>query len=354
MKRIAVAVGLVALAAAAVGTAWWWLNRPQPEAPLVLTGNVEVRQVNLGFKVAGRIEHLMVDEGDRVSDGQVLARLEKVYFHDNIAQLTAQRDQAKANLAKMLAGNRPEDIAQAEANVKEKEATLANARITLERAEHLWNRAVGTRKAFDDAQAAYREAEARLNLAREAMRLMRAGFRAEDIDMARAQLADREAALQVAERQLADADLLAPSQGVVLSRVREVGAIVAPGETVFVLSLTDPVWVRSYVSELDLGRIRPGMEVSVKIDTPGAPVFKGRIGFISTTAEFTPKTVETRELRTALVYRIRIIVPGAGDMLRQGMPVTVSVLDGTQPQVTGALSGASSTTASALSPEAAP
>jgi HlyD family secretion protein len=226
----------------------------------------------------------------------------------------------------MQAGNRAEDIAQAEANMKEKEATLANARIGLQRAEQLLQRAVGTQKAFDDADAAYREAEARLNSARQALRLMRAGFRSEDIDAARAQLADREAALQVALRQFADADLIAPSRGVVLSRVREVGAIVAAGETVFVLSLTDSVWVRSYVSELDLGRIRPGMQVSVRIDTPGAPLLKGRIGFISTTAEFTPKTVETRELRTALVYRIRIVVPDAGDILRQGMPVTVSVL----------------------------
>jgi HlyD family secretion protein len=272
----------------------------------------------------------------------VLAQLEKVYFEDAIAQLTAQRDQAKANLAKLVAGNRPEDIAQAVANVKEKEATLANAKITLDRAERLWNRAVGTRKTFDDAQAAYHEAEARLNVAREALRLMRAGFRVEDIEAGRAQLADREAALQVAQRQLADAALIAPSRGVVLSRVREVGAIVAAGETVFVLSLTDPVWVRSYVSEVDLGRVKPGMEVSVRIDTPGAPMLKGRIGFISTTAEFTPKTVETQELRTALVYRIRIVVPDAGEVLRQGMPVTVSVLDsGPLGRTTGALPGAS-------------
>jgi HlyD family secretion protein len=326
MKRVVVAVGLAVLLAAG-GGAWWWWSRPAEGGPIVLTGNVEVRQVNLGFKVAGRIQELKVDEGDSVAEGQALAQLEKVYFEDSIAQLTAQRNQAKANLAKMVAGNRPEDIAQADANVKEKEATLANARIAFDRAERLLRSAVGTQKAFDDTQAAYREAEARLNSAREALRLMRAGFRSEDIDAARAQLADRGAALQVAQRQLADADLTAPSRGVVLSRVREVGAIVAAGETVFVLSLTDPVWVRSYVSEVDLGRVRPGMEVSVRIDTPGAPLFKGRIGFISTAAEFTPKTVETQELRTALVYRIRIIVPDAGDILRQGMPVTVSVLD---------------------------
>jgi HlyD family secretion protein len=358
MKRI-VAAAALALLLAAAGAAWWWYGARPEGGPLLLTGNVEVRQVNLGFKVAGRIQHLMVDEGDGVSESQVLARLEKVYFEDSIAQLKAQRDQAKANLAKMVAGNRPEDIAQAEANVKEKEATLANAKITFERAEQLWKSAVGTRKTYDDAQALLREADARLNVAREALRLMRAGFRVEDIDAARAQLADREAALQVAQRQLADSDLIAPSRGVVLSRVRETGAIVAAGETVFVLSLTDPVWVRSYISEVDLGRIKPGMDVSVKIDTPGAPLFKGRIGFISTTAEFTPKTVETQELRTALVYRIRIIVPDAGGILRQGMPVTVSVLGAMPSRVTSGPSsaprpGTPRNTPPNTSPEASP
>jgi HlyD family secretion protein len=336
-KRILIAAAL-ALLAAAGGGAWWWVNRPPDVGPLILSGNVEVRQVNLGFKVAGRIESLKADEGDSIAEGQLLARLEKVYFEDAIAQIRAQRDQAKAALAKMQAGNRPEEIAQAEASVKEREATLTNAKITLERAEQLLKSNVGTRKAFDDAQAAFREAEARLNSGREALRLMKAGFRVEDIEAARAQLAEREAALQVAKRQLADADLMAPSRGVVLTRVREAGAIVGAGETVFVLSLTDPVWVRSYVSEVDLGRIKPGMEVSVKIDTPAVPVLKGRIGFISTTAEFTPKTVETKELRTALVYRIRIIVPDAGDILRQGMPVTISVL-GVAPAKSTAASG---------------
>jgi HlyD family secretion protein len=330
-RRLIVAASALVIAA---GAAWWWLGRTSSAGPLLLTGNVEVRQVNLGFKVAGRIKRLAVDEGDTIAEGQTLAVLEKVYFEESIAQLKAQRDQAKATLAKLEAGNRPEEIAQAEATVNEREATVANAKITFERAEHLLKSAVGTRKAYDDAMAAHREAEARLNSARQALRLMRAGSRVEDIEAARAQLAEREAALQVAQRQLADAELLAPSQGVVLSRVREAGAIVGAGETVFVLSLTNPVWVRSYVSEVDLGRIRPGMEVGVRTDTPGMPVLKGRIGFISTTAEFTPKTVETRELRTSLVYRIRIIVEDRGDALRQGMPVTLSVLDAKPAQVT--------------------
>jgi HlyD family secretion protein len=307
------------------GFGWWWFDHETDTGSLLLTGNVEVRQVNVGFKVGGRIQTLKVDEGAAVIEGKPLASLEKVYFEDSIAQLAAQRDQARAMLAKLKAGNRPEEIAQAEATVAEREATVANANIVLERAQQLLDKAVGTQKAFDDAQAAYRETEARLNSARQALRLMRAGTRGEDIAAAEAQLAEREAALEVAKRQLADAELTAPSNGVVLSRVREAGAIVAAGETVFVLSLTNPVWVRSNVSEPDLGRIKPGMEVMIRIDTPGVPQFMGRIGFISTTAEFTPKTVETRELRTALVYRIRIVVEDPGDLLRQGMPVTVAV-----------------------------
>ena len=330
-RRLLIGAAVAALLAAA---AWWWFGRAPQGGPLMLTGNVEVRQVNLGFKVAGRIKSLKVDEGDTIADGQSLANLDKVYFEDDIAQLRAQRDQAKASLAKLEAGNRPEEIAQTEATVREREATVANSKSTFDRADELLKRAVGSRKTFDDAQAALREAEARLNSARESLRLMRAGSRVEDIDAGRAQLAEREAALQVAQRQLADADLLSPSRGVVLSRVREAGAIVAAGETVFVLSLTDPVWVRSYVSEVDLGRIKPGMEVSVRTDTPGTPLLKGRIGFISTAAEFTPKTVETRELRTALVYRLRIIVNDTGDILRQGMPVTIAVQDAHGARVT--------------------
>jgi HlyD family secretion protein len=183
----------------------------------------------------------------------------------------------------------------------------------------------GSQKTFDDASAAERQAQASLNSAREALRLQEIGFRAEDIALAKAQFDERKANLQTAERQLTDADLIAPSDSTVLSRVREVGAIVQAGETVYVLSLTSPVWVRTYVSEPDLGRIKPGMEVSVHTDTPGGKVYKGKVGFISTAAEFTPKTVETTELRTALVYRIRVVVDGTADELRQGMPVTIDL-----------------------------
>ena len=325
MKRPPKAVLIALLVAGGLAGAWWYKTRHSGSGELVLQGNVEVRQVNLGFKVPGRIETLNVDEGDRVRTGQVLASLEKIYFEDTLAQMRAQLGQSEANYTKLKAGNRPEEIAQAKALVAEREATLTNAKITRGRAESLLKTPAGSQKTVDDATAAERQADASLNSAREALRLQEIGFRAEDIALAKAQFDERKANLQVAERQLADADLIAPNDGTVLSRVREDGAIVQAGETVYVLSLTSPVWVRTYVSEPDLGRIKPGMEVSVHTDTPGGKVYKGKVGFISTAAEFTPKTVETTELRTALVYRIRVVVDGTADELRQGMPVTIDL-----------------------------
>jgi HlyD family secretion protein len=338
LKRALLVLAVVALAGAA-GYAVWrsgaktpaeaWarvseLWRPS-DGQLNLQGNVEVRQVNLGFKVAGRIEKLLVDEGDHVKAGQPLATLETVYYVDALAQAQASRDSAAAAYAKMKAGNRIEDIAQAEATLAQQQATLQNATQTLDRAVALVQSNTGTIKAYDDAMGAQREADARVKVARAALDAMKVGFRVEDIDAAKAQLAAQEAAVTTAQQQLDDTKLIAPSDGVVQSRAQEVGAIVGVGAPVFVLSLTKPVWVRTYVSEPELPLVHPGLEVEVSTDNPGVRPLQGRVGFISTEAEFTPKTVETRELRTALVYRLRIVIDDPGDVLRQGMPVNVAL-----------------------------
>jgi HlyD family secretion protein len=326
MRRLFVIPVLLLLFVAGGGAYWYFrIYEPAHADKLQLMGNVEVRQVNLGFKVGGRIDRLAVDEGDTVAAGALLASLDKRYFEDAIRGAEAEVARQQAALDRLEHGTRPEEIDQARAAVAEHDAMVENARIVFRRQSELKQKGVASQQAYDDAAATLRQAEAQLRSAEKALTLAEIGPRAEDIAEARAALQAAQAALIQAQRDREDAELIAPSAGTVLSRVREVGAIIQAGETVYVLSLTSPVWVRSYVSEPDLGRVQPGMKVEIRSDTPGTPVYVGTIGFISPAAEFTPKTVETRELRTALVYRLRIVVDNPDGALRQGMPVTITV-----------------------------
>jgi HlyD family secretion protein len=290
---------------------------------LVLYGNVDVRQVNLAFKVPGRILSMAVDEGDRVRAGQAVATLDRRYFEDDLAMARAREGTQEANLAKLENGSRPEEIAQAHANVEVARSAVAINRVTLDRQAVLVKASVASRQTYDAALAAAQQAEAQLAFAQQALRLAEIGPRQEDIAAARAQLALEQANVTAAKLNLSDAELVAPSNGVITTRVRETGAIVNAGETVFTLTLDAPVWVRAYVGEADLGRIHPGMTATVTSDLPGGKAYRATVGFISPIAEFTPKSVETRELRTDLVYRLRVIVADPDEQLRQGMPVTV-------------------------------
>lgn len=317
---------LVLLGSAAAGVWYFEFRRPPPDPnQLVLEGNIDVRQVMLSFKVDGRIETLAADEGETVSAGQVVANLDKRYFEDDLRLARARRDAQKATLARMENGSRPEEIDQARAHVAEQKAVVENARLLYNREKALVDKGAVSRTEFDNTKASLDQGEARLKSAQETLRLAELGPRHEDIDSARAELAAEEATVVQSERRLADADLIAPSDGTILTRAQERGAIVSPGEPIFTLTLTSPVWVRTYVNERDLGRIQPGMAAQVTTDSAPNKPYQGHIGFISPTAEFTPKTVETRELRTDLVYRLRVIVDNNDGMLRQGMPVTVTL-----------------------------
>lgn len=322
-------VALLLIAGAAGGGAWYaFEHRKKDDGRLVLQGNVDVRQVNLAFKVEGRIETLGVDEGDTVKPGQVLATLDQRYFEDELRLARARRDNQKAALERLEHGSRPEEIAEARASLAERQAALENARLVLQRREALMQKGSVTREEYDNARTAFKEAEARMHTAEEAFRLAEIGPRQEDIEAARAQLRAEEASVSQAERRLADSDLLAPGIGEILTRARERGAIVSPGETVFTLTLSSPVWVRTYVNDTDLGRVQPDMPAYVRTDSTPGKIYRGHVGFVSPTAEFTPKSVETRELRTDLVYRLRIVVDNPDGGLRQGMPVTVRFDEG--------------------------
>jgi HlyD family secretion protein len=327
MRRILPLAIVILLAA---GAAAWWYGLPQklgwlPERTkeFVLYGNVDIRQVSLGFRVDGRLDSLAVDEGDMIKSGEVLGKLDTAPFAAAVASAEANVAALQATLDKLRAGPRPTEIAQAQASYDESLAALRNANIAYDRARQLRPQGTISEANLDEATANRSMAVARSDSANEALKLLQEGSRVEDIANAEAQLKAAQSALVSARISLADTELRAPNDGVILSRVREPGAIVSPADAVFVLSLTQPVWVRSYVAEGDLGRLHPGMKVQVTSDTQPDRPYEGTIGFISPVAEFTPKSVETPELRTDLVYRLRIVIDKPGPDLRQGMPVTV-------------------------------
>jgi HlyD family secretion protein len=323
-KRIVVVIAIVAVAA----LAGWFIHarlRQEDKRVIQLYGNVDIREVNLGFRVSGRLSEVLRDEGDALKAGEVVARLDDEPYRREAEEARGQVASLRARLDLLLAGNRPQEIAQARAMVREREVTAENAeRIYRRQEELLGTRAVSVQER-DDAQARFREAEARLKSGGEQLNLLEAGFRIEEIDQAKAELARAGAALASAKLHMEDTVLKSPSDGVVLTRAQEPGAILQPGVTVLTVSLIKPVWVRAYVDEPDLGRIQAGMKVQVRTDSNPSKTYIGQIGFISPRAEFTPKSVETTELRTSLVYRLRIVIENPDEGLRQGMPVTVTM-----------------------------
>ena len=229
-----------------------------------------------------------------------------------------------AQLNKQRNGNRSQDIAEASAQLAVQRASLLKAKADYQRRSALVATGAVSRADFDATKSQYESAQAQVRAAEEALSLQRAGARPEDIQAAVAQRAQAMAQRDKTITDIADSTLHAPNDGVVLTRAREPGAIVQAGETVLTLTIDRPVRIRAYVDETDLSRISPNMAVEVTADG-NAKVYHGTIGFIAPTAEFTPKTVQTRQLRTDLVYRLRVIVTDPDDALRQGQPVTVRV-----------------------------
>lgn len=301
------------------------------DAAAILHGNVEIRQVDTGFRVGGRIAAVLAEEGERVQAGQVLARLDTDLLEAEADRIRAQLAQQEATLQRLERGYRSEEIAGARADAAAAAALAENARINLHRVEAMRSSNAISQKEVDNARGTYRNAAAKHKAAREQLALVSAGYREEEILAQRAVVAATRAGLQQALIHLNDAELKAPQDGIVLTRAREAGAIVDTGQTVYTLSLVNPVWLRVYVDEPRLGRIRPGMRVEAETDAAPGRRFAGHVGYIAPAAEFTPKNVETYEVRTSLVYRIRVQVEDPDNIMRQGMPVRVFLPDAEQP-----------------------
>jgi membrane fusion protein YbhG len=317
----------------------FWHGERAGAQGIVLYGNVDIREADLAFNVTGRVESMLVEEGEAVKRGQLLATLEADLYGADVDAAKAQTAAQRATLDRLLAGNRPEEIKEARANVQAIEADLDRARADLHRTEKLATNQIAAQQKLDLDRSRVKSLEAQLEASRQRLSLAIQGPRDEVIAEARAQLRAREAEFALALRRLDYTKLFAKDDGVINTRVVEPGAVVQANTPVYIMALTDPVWVRTYVSEPQLGRIQPGMDAEIFTDsTPDRP-YAGWIGFISPVAEFTPKTVETAEVRTNLVYRLRVYVRNPDASLRQGMPVTVKL----RPQARGqkAANGAS-------------
>jgi HlyD family secretion protein len=326
MKRAILVVTVLVVIGLAAGLAWWLNRRDSAASEIVLYGNVDLRQVQLSFNNSERIAAVLVQEGERVRKGQVMARLDTRRLEPQVAQAEAQTAAQRQVVQRLRSGSRPEEIAQARANVDSAKADAVNARQQYERiksaAEMSAGRAV-RQQDVDSARAALQVAEAKLAVNERALDLAVIGPRKEDIAEAEAQLRANEAQLALLRQQLVDAQLLAPVDAVVRTRILEPGDMASPQKPVFSLAMTDPKWVRAYVTGPNLGKIHEGMIAEVAADSFPQRRFEGWLGFISPVAEFTPKTVQTEELRTSLVYEVRIFVKDPSDELRLGMPATV-------------------------------
>lgn len=301
-----------------------WLGGGDSTA-LVLYGNVDIREVQPAFRVSGRVQAMYFEEGDAVSTGDLLAELDPLPLQQALAVAQAREDEATARLQRLQHGSRTQEIEQARALTEKATAALEDAELELQRQRKLIARQMSSQRALDSALSVRDQRAAQLQANREALALTVEGARVEDIAAAEAALAMARAQREQAATQVDDARLYAPSNGIVMTRIHEPGAVLMAGTPVYGLSLTETVYVRAYVDEPRLGLVQPGATVRVTTDSSGTE-YTGQVGFISPRAEFTPKSVETTALRTDLVYRLRIVVTDTDNRLRQGMPVTV-VLD---------------------------
>lgn len=330
MKKPLIALAL--LIVLALG-AWAWMHQRTKghTDTLVLYGNVDIRQVALAFDGSGRVAEMKVDEGDLVKAGQVLATLDTQTLALQAKQAQAQINVQQQNLLRLKNGARPQELAQARSSLRAAQAEAVRAQKDLARLQGIADgtngRAVSAQE-LDRARAAMQVAKAQAAQQQDALRLTEIGPRQEDITAAEAQLLASEAQLELLQHQLAQGQLTAPTEAVVRSRLLEPGDMATPQKPVYALAITEPKWVRVYISEPDLGKVKPGQAARITTDSAPDQPITGKVGYISSVAEFTPKSVQTEELRTSLVYEVRVIVEDPGNVLRLGQPATVALETG--------------------------
>ena len=317
---------LVLLIAVSVAVTWGGLHRGGVTSkPVGVTGTIEATQVDVSVKITGRIVERLVKEGDRVTRGQVLVRLDDSELAADVKRLEAALRAAQATLRDLEKGARPQEIEDARAAVSSVEATRTMTEREYQRTEQLFKQNLIAAQDVDRARQAYEVAKAQEWSARERLALVLEGPRPDQIDAARWQVTQAEAALAQARSRLREAIVVSPIDGVVLRKNLEVGETANPG--VPILTLVDPkdVWLRAYVPETEVGRLKVGEPARVRVDAFPDRVFTGRLIEIGSEAEFTPRNVQTKKERVNLVFRIKIQIDNPDGLLKPGLPADADV-----------------------------
>jgi membrane fusion protein YbhG len=328
-KRLILALAAVVLISAA---AYYFFTRHTTDGPdrLKVSGNIEVTTVDVSFKVPGRVKERLVDEGETVTPGQTVARLDNADFEHEVAIRTAEVGTVRAALRELEAGSRTEEIARAEAALAASEAEAQRLADDFQRQKALFAREVIPKQKFDAARAGRDASQAEARKARETLALVRKGPRQEQIDQGRSRLKEAEAALALAKERLGYTTLTSPGGGLVLAKSIEPGEQVAVGTPIITLGDLANPWLRAYIPETELGRVKVGQKVRVTTDTWPGKTYDGVVSFISSEAEFTPKNVQTEKERVKLVYRIKVTIPNPALELKPGMPADGEILTGTE------------------------
>jgi len=305
--------------------AWFFLLRGRgADGALDASGTVEATDAQLGFEAAGRIDTILVHEGDRVQAGQELARLDRAELNARRQQAAAQLAAAQATLTELERGNRTQDVQQGRDALTAANQRLADAQRDLDRTRRLFDGGAVSREALDKAQLAFDVAQSQHDQAAQALQLLEIGPRPERIDAQRAVVAAAQATIQQINALLANAMIRAPFDGVVTVKDREVGETVSPGAPVLTVTNLNDRWVRIYIPETSIGAVHLGETATITADTYKGRVYRGAVSFIASEAEFTPKNVQTKDERVKLVYAVKVRITSDSTYdLKPGIPADV-------------------------------
>lgn len=324
---------IIGILAAGIGAAVVWKLAPwsaqEDDGTVFASGTIDATEISVSFPVPGILRKRPVEEGSHVRPGELLAALDDRETAARLHQVEAARQAAQARLDDLVQGYRPHEIAEARAQFEQARANLANLEEEARRSETLFRGGATSQQRRDKDRTAAAVAAQELSAARERLKLLQAGYRPETINAARAQLGEAEAAVEATRVRLEDLQVKSPVEGVITRTHAEVGETLGAGRPVVTVTDLSEPWVRVYIPENQIGKVRLGAAAKITIDTFADREFDGRVSYVSSQAEFTPKNVQTQEERVKLVFAVNVVVDNRDGALKPGMPADVTIAPST-------------------------